>query len=279
VALTDPGRSAMDPESAGSITVRGADGALVPLGMVATTFLAERRASIAHEGGRRRQAVTANSARSDVAGLTARIRAAVAREVSLPSGVYLEYEGAAQGEAEARSQLLKNVAFAAVGIVALLILAFGGARPAMLILAGAPSALSGGVAAVALTGGVLSLGGLVGFVTLFGITARNAILLLAHVDHLVTREGCTFDLQTVVRAASERVAPILMTAAVTGLGMAPLAFGSGEAGREVQGPMAAVILGGLASSTVLSLLLLPPLIWAFSRGRDTAGARTVPDSS
>jgi Cu/Ag efflux pump CusA len=145
--------------------------------------------------------------------------------------------------------------------------------PAALILAGAPLALTGGAAAVAHTGGVLSLRGLVGFVTLFGITARNAILLLAHVDHLVANEGCDFSIATVVRATSERVAPILMTAFVTGLGMAPLAFGSGEAGREVQGPMAAVILGGLAISTVLSLILLPPLVVTWRHPRERPAAR------
>jgi Cu/Ag efflux pump CusA len=118
-----------------------------------------------------------------------------------------------------------------------------------------------------LTGGVLSLGALVGFVTLFGIAARNAILLVSHVDHLVEAEGAPWGLETVLRAARERVTPILMTALVTALGLLPLALGSGEAGREVEGPMAIVILGGLATSTVMSLLLLPALILAFRRPR------------
>jgi Cu/Ag efflux pump CusA len=99
--------------------------------------------------------------------------------------------------------------------------AFGGARAAALILAGTPFALVGGVIAIALTGGVLSLGALVGFVTLFGIAARNAILLVAHVDHLVDEEGLPFDRATVMRAAEERVTPILMTALVTALGPWP----------------------------------------------------------
>jgi Cu/Ag efflux pump CusA len=102
---------------------------------------------------------------------------------------------------------------------------------------------------------------------LFGIAARNAILLVSHADHLVSDEGAEWNAKTVLRAAAERVSPILMTALVTALGMAPLAFGSGEAGREVQGPMAQVILGGLATSTVLSLFLLPPLILAYRRPR------------
>ena len=138
-------------------------------------------------------------------------------------------------------------------------LAFG-LRPALLVLAGAPFALAGGVLAVAFESRVVSLGALVGFVALFGISARNAILLLSHVDHLVNREGAPWTLDTVLRATRERVTPILMTAFVTALGLAPLAFEAGQAGREVQGPMAMVILGGLVSSMILSLLFLPALI-------------------
>jgi Cu/Ag efflux pump CusA len=117
------------------------------------------------------------------------------------------------------------------------------------------------------TGGVLSLGALVGFVTLFGVSARNSILLVSHVDHLVDVEGQPWDLETILRATRERVTPILMTALVTALGLLPLALGTGEAGREVQGPMAIVILGGLATSTIMTLLLLPALVLAFRHGR------------
>jgi len=262
-----------DPEAAGRLLVRGAAGALVSLSDVAEISLTASRATITHDGGRRRQVVTANAAASDVAGLVTRIKAEIASNVVLPSGVYLEFSGVAEGQAAARRELLVNVSIAAIGIVVLLILAFGGGRPAILILSSAPSALAGGVAAVALTGGVVSLGALVGFVTLFGIAARNAILLVSHADHLVDHEGAEWGIDTVIRATSERVAPILMTALVTALGMAPLALGSGEAGREVQGPMAEVILGGLATSTVLSLLLLPPLLLAYRRAGAAASAR------
>lgn len=262
-----------DPEAAGRILVRGAAGALVSLSDVAEISLRASRATITHDGGRRRQVVTANAAASDVAGLVTRIKAEIASKVVLPPGVYLEYSGVAEGQTAARRELLVNVGIAAIGIVVLLILAFGGGRPAILILSSAPSALAGGVAAVALTGGVVSLGALVGFVTLFGIAARNAILLVSHADHLVDHEGAEWGIETVIRATSERVAPILMTALVTALGMAPLALGSGEAGREVQGPMAQVILGGLATSTVLSLLLLPPLLLAYRRAGAAAPAR------
>jgi Cu/Ag efflux pump CusA len=270
VAVILSNRFASDPEAAGQITVRGANGELVPLGVVAAVRLGDTRSAILHDGGRRRQIVTANSAVSDIAGLTRQIKNSVSENVSLPAGVYLEYSGAAEGQLAARRELFVNVAIAGIGIVAMLIMAFGGARPAVLILTNAPTALAGGVVAVLLSGGVMSLGALVGFVTLFGIAARNSILLVSHVDHLINNEGASWGVQTVLRAARERVVPILMTALVTGLGMVPLALGSGEAGREVQGPMAGVILGGLTSSTVLSLLLLPPLILAWRHRSGTA---------
>jgi CzcA family heavy metal efflux pump len=265
VALVLPARFREDPEMAGMLLVRGSGGALVPLSAVASISLDTSRASISHDGGRRRQVVTANTESADIAGFTAQVQRAVSSRASLSDGVYLEYGGVAEGQSAARRELLVNVSIAAIGIVAMLILAFGGPRPPILILSSTPSAMVGGVAAVVLAGGVVSLGGLVGFVTLFGITARNAILLVSHADHLVSHEGANWGMATVLRATSERVTPILMTALVTALGMLPVAMGSGEAGREVQGPMAQVILGGLITSTLLSLFLLPPLILAYRR--------------
>lgn len=110
-----------------------------------------------------------------------------------------------------------------------------------------------------ITGGNLSLGSLVGFVTLFGITLRNSIMLISHYEHLVKVEDMTWGLQTALRGASERLAPILMTVLVTGLGLLPLAIGRGDPGREIEDPMALAILGGLVTSTALNLLVLPTL--------------------
>lgn len=267
VAVVLPPELRQDPESVAAMLVRASDGSSVRLGDIATLSLGEGRASIARAGGQRRQVVTINPTRSDVAGFERDARAAIAAKVKLPPGVSLSFTGVAAGQAAATRQIALNVAVAAIAIVGLLILAFGGARAAALILAGTPFALVGGVIAIALTGGVLSLGALVGFVTLFGIAARNAILLVAHVDHLVEEEGQPFDRATVMRAAEERVTPILMTALVTALGLFPLAIEAGQAGREVQGPMAAVILGGLVTSTVMSLMLLPALILRYRHAR------------
>jgi Cu/Ag efflux pump CusA len=111
----------------------------------------------------------------------------------------------------------------------------------------------------------MSLGTLVGFVTLFGITMRNSIMMISHFEHLVNVEKLPWNIETALRGATERLIPILMTALVTALGLLPLALGSGEAGREIEGPMAIVILGGLVTSTALNLLVLPTLALRYGR--------------
>jgi CzcA family heavy metal efflux pump len=265
IAVTTPPDLRQDPEAVGQLTLRGAGGGTTTVDQVAHVYLADARASIRHEGGLRRQTVTANPDPKDVQTVTAAVRKAIAARVKLPAGVYLAYAGTAEGAAAARNELAFNVSIAAAGVVALLLLAFGSGRAAGLILGSAPFALVGGVIAVALTGASLSLGSLVGFVTLFGIAARNAILLVSHAEHLVAAEGQAWSLDTVIRATRERVTPILMTALVTALGLLPLALQTGQAGREIQGPMAIVILGGLVTSTLMSLFLLPSLVWRFGR--------------
>ena len=258
-----PESERLDPEAIGSLLIRATSGVTVPLRNLATITPTEGRTSIMHEGARRRQVVTVNPTVADVAGFVGSARAAIKQQVQLPRDVYLQFAGVAAGEARARHEVLLHSAIAAVGIVLLLLIAFQDPRTVTLILATTPFALVGGVLAVALTGATLSIGSLVGFVTLFGIVARNAILLVAHLEHLVAVEGAEWSLATVLRGARERLVPILMTALVTALGLLPLAIGSGETGREVQGPMAIVILGGLFTSTVMNLLVLPTLLWRF----------------
>jgi Cu/Ag efflux pump CusA len=177
----------------------------------------------------------------------------------LPEGTYAELAGTAAAQRAAERELLLHSLLAAAVILILLWLAFAETGRLLLVLANLPFSLVGGVVAVALSGGTLSLGSLVGFVTLFGIATRNAVMLISHYDHLVTVEGAAWGPETALRGASERLGPILMTATVTGLALLPLALGSGDPGREIEGPMAIVILGGLATSTLLSLFVLPTL--------------------
>ena len=128
-----------------------------------------------------------------------------------------------------------------------------------LVLANLPFSLIGSVFAIAITGVGITLGTVVGLVTVFGVSARNSILQLAHYEHLVEIEGASWSPELVLRGANERLIPILMTAAVTALGLAPLALGMHRPGQEIEGPMAVAVLGGLLSSTVLNLLVLPAL--------------------
>jgi Cu/Ag efflux pump CusA len=135
----------------------------------------------------------------------------------------------------------------------------------LLVLINLPFSLVGGVIAVLLTGGVLSIGSLVGFVTLFGITLRNAIMLVSHYQYLVAEEGAKWNAETAIRGAQERLPSILITALVTALAMLPIAMNSDSPGREIMGPMASIIIGGLISSTVLNLLILPSVMLRYGR--------------
>ena len=251
--------AAADPDSVGALLLRGRDGAVTPLSSVARISTPLARSLIDHQDGLRRQIVVAAPKGSDQAGYAQAARAAVAAKVQLPPGVFLRYGGAAEAQTDARNELLLHSAAALVLIVLLLALAFGHARHVLLVLLSLPSTLIGGVAAVAVTGGTLTLGAMVGFVALFGMAARNTILLVSHYDHLVHVEAQQWNLQTASRGAEERLTPVLLTALLTGLALLPVALQLHQPGHEIEGPMAVVILGGLVSSTLVSLLLIPPL--------------------
>jgi len=192
-------------------------------------------------------------------------RATIARAVKLPPGVFIEFTGAAEAERQTRNELLLYSALGLALILMILVAAFHWRRNAWLVLANLPFSLIGSVAAIAATGIGLSLGTVVGLVTVFGVSARNSILQLAHYEHLVETEGSDWTPKTVIRGANERLIPILMTAAVTALGLAPLAIGLHQPGQEIEGPMAVTVLGGLMSSTLLNLLVLPALAQRYSK--------------
>ena len=254
------------PETIGDLLVGNSMGTRLPLKELAEVFIGDGRYAILHDGARRRQTVTCNPAGRDVASFVAEAQAKVAAQVKLPAGVYVEFSGAAEEQDQAQRELLVHSLFTAAGIVLLLTLVFRQPSHLFLVLANVPFALVGGVLAIFVAGrlgggaaATLSLGTLVGFVTLFGITMRNSIMMISHFEHLVNLEGMTWGPEAALRGATERLVPILMTALVTGLGLLPLALGTGAAGREIEGPMAIVILGGLVTSTLLNLLVLPTL--------------------
>ncbi|MEO8139975.1 MAG: efflux RND transporter permease subunit, partial [Gemmatimonadota bacterium] len=241
------------PEDLRRLPLRTPDGRLITLGEVADVQRSSGRYMISHQGGRRVQTVTANTAGRSIADFADELRDRLRAPGLLPTSVYSELAGTAEAQRSAQRELLLHSLLVGAIIVLLLWVAFGEAGRLMLVLANLPFALVGGVVAVWLGGGTLSLGSLVGFVTLFGIATRNAVMLISHYDYLVRVEGRGWGTDTALQGASERLGPILMTALVTGLALLPLALGSGDPGREIEGPMAIVILGGLATSTLLSL--------------------------
>lgn len=257
--LTDDQRNR--PELLPSLMIAGPFGP-VPLSQVARIAPSSVRYAVSHDGGQRYVSITFNVAGRGLQATVDDVRARVAA-LKLPPGVYAEFGGAAEEQRASTNQLLLYSAFALVLIAMILFISFGWRGNTWLVLINLPFSLIGSVAAIAAMGEGLSVGAMVGLVTVFGISARNAILLLAHYEHLVEAEGAVWNAQTVLRGAHERLVPILMTAAVTALGLLPLAIGLHQPGQEIEGPMAVTVLGGLLSSTLLNLVVLPALAERF----------------
>ncbi|WP_374546743.1 efflux RND transporter permease subunit [Rhodoblastus sp.] len=261
----------LDPASRNSVAkiselpLRTPGGAFVSLGQVADVTQTTGRSQVDHLGARRIVTVLADVSNGDVSSFVAKAKKAVAAKVTLPKGVYVEFSGSAEADAQARRDLAIYASMAFVGIVLILSIITKSWRNLVLILANAPFALVGGIVAAYVSGAVLSIGSMVGFVALFGISLRNSIMMISHFEHLVMVERLPWGLETAIKGAGDRLTPIVMTSLVTALGLAPLAMGMAEPGREVQGPMAVVILGGLFSSFLLNLLVLPTLTLRFGR--------------
>ena len=169
---------------------------------------------------------------------------------------------------QSRAGLIGVGGLCILGMLVLLYVEFQSVRLTLLIAVSLPFALVGGVAGVMATGGTMSLGSLVGFVTVLGIAARNGIMLISHYRHLEAHEGMTFGPGLVLQGAQERLAPILMTASCASLALLPIVLAANAPGHEIEAPMAAVILGGLVTSTLLTLILLPSLYLAYGKFRN-----------
>jgi Cu/Ag efflux pump CusA len=265
VAVTLSPELKQQPDAIGKLLLRSEDGGLIKLAQLAEIRHTEGRYNILHQGAQRKQTVTANVVNRDLDEFMRELKQRVFKEVAFSADSYPEFTGAAVEQAQARLDLILHSLLAGAGVLIFIYLAIGSMRHTLLTLANLPFALMGGVAAVLLTGGTLSVGSVVGFVTLFGITVRNSIMLLSHYRYLVEVEGKAWNSLTAIQGAQERLPSILMTALVTALAMFPIAFNSDNPGREIMGPMAAIIIGGLASSTVLNLLLLPTLLLRYGK--------------
>jgi Cu/Ag efflux pump CusA len=240
---------------------------------VADVVVAPVPNEIKRENASRRLDVTCNVQDRDLGSVAQEIEAKV-RLIPFDREYHPEFLGEYAARQESTRKLWGLSAIAFVGIVLLLYVDFQAWRPTLIVVASIPFALVGGVIAILMSGGVLSLGALVGFVTVLGVAARNGIIMVSHFRHLELEEHEPFGAALVARGAEERLAPILMTALATGLALVPLVIGGNKPGHEIEHPLAVVIVGGLATSTLLNLFLLPPL---YARFGQPATART--DSS
>jgi len=220
---------------------------------------------ISRENAQRKIVVMCNVAERALGDVVADIQRAVAERVELPRGYYVQYGGQFESAEETNRRLRILGVMVVLGIGFLLHVVFGSLRDALLIMVNLPLALIGGVVGVYLSGSVLSVASLIGFISVFGIAARNGIMLVSHIRHLQRFEGVGDFREAVRRGAMERLAPILMTALAAGLALIPLALGGEQAGREILTPMAIVILCGLLSSTFLNMVVVPALYLRYGK--------------
>jgi Cu/Ag efflux pump CusA len=247
------------------------DGGHVTLSEVASVTLQPSPNAIEREDGTRHLDVLADVEGRDLGSVGADVAAALA-ERDFPLGYHADLLGEYQEQQAAQTRLLATAGIAVVLIMLLLQASLGSWRLASLVMFTLPMALIGGVLAAFATGGIISIGSLVGFFTVFGIAARNGILLINHAQHLMREEGETWSRDMVIRAARERLSPILMTSLATGLALVPLVVFGERPGQEIEHPLAVVILGGLFTSTLLSLFVIPALYLRFGNPRTEQGA-------
>jgi CzcA family heavy metal efflux pump len=253
------------------LMIEAPTGAPVRLRDIADVRIVSAPNEVKRENGQRRIDVTLNVAGADLGSVARAVEAGVS-EMPFASGYFPTVLGEYAALKESRQRLWTTGLLCLIGILLLVWSVFRSLRITALVGTSLPFALVGGVIAVAMTGGVLSLGSLVGFVTVIGIAARNGIMLLSHYDHLQRVEAEAFGPALVLRGAGERLVPILMTALCAGLALLPLVVAGDAPGHEIEHPMAIVILGGLVSSTLLNLFLMPALYLRF-------GNAVVPDAA
>lgn len=237
-------------------------GGTVPLTELADVRVERGPNTVSREDVQRKIVVQGNVQGRDVGSVVDDIRARMEAQATLPEGYYVEYGGQFEsGQAAARAITLLSLV-SVLAIFLILFQEFRSARLALLVMVNLPLALIGGVLATLAMGGVLNVATMVGFITLFGIAVRNGILLVSHYQHLLHEEGLGLR-NAVVQGSLERLNPILMTALTAALALIPLAMGGGEPGKEIQAPLAVVVLGGLITSTFLNMVVVPALFFRF----------------
>jgi heavy metal efflux system protein len=262
------------PEAVGQTLIRTPSGGTVTLSQVASVRPVEAPEVINHEGGLRYVVVQSNVRGRDLGGFAAAVRDEVREKVPLPSGYYVTYGGQFENQARAMRRLGIIVPLVLLLIAGLLYASFGTVRHALLVMLNVPFALVGGIAALWLRGLHLNLSASVGFIALFGVAVLNGVVLLTYINQL--REAGASLRDAVREGARVRFRPVLMTALVASVGFIPMAI-STSAGAEVQRPLATVVIGGLLSSTILTLLVLPT-VYAWMEERRITRRSTKPAS-
>lgn len=267
VRVGDPATASTPPTPGmvDDVVVDTPGGAKVPLKSLARISAEFGPNMISRENAQRKIVVMCNVADRALGSVIADIQKAIAGQVKLPQGYYVEYGGQFESAEETRRRLSVLGVLVVLGIGFLLHIVFQSLRDSLLIMVNLPLALIGGVAGVYASGGILSVASVIGFISVFGIAARNGIMMVSHIRHLQRYEGVTDFTEAVRRGATERLAPILMTALAAGLALVPLAISGEQPGREILTPMAIVILCGLLSSTFLNMLVVPALFLRFGR--------------
>jgi CzcA family heavy metal efflux pump len=278
VVVVLPMQKRQQPDDVRNLPIQTPSGVMLRLQDVANIQQVSGRYMILHAGAQRLQTVTCNVSGRDLVSFFAELKQRVHDEVEFSADIYPEFTGAAVAQAQSREDLIVHSTLASVAVLLLLYVALQSLRNMSLVLLNLPFSLVGGVIAVLFTNGVLSIGSLVGFITLFGITLRNSIMLVSHFHYLVVEEGKPWNAETAIRGAQERLPSILITALVTALAMLPIAMNSDSPGREVMGPMASIIIGGLISSTILNLLVLPSVMLRYGRFKKSKHTEQLFDS-
>jgi cobalt-zinc-cadmium resistance protein CzcA len=243
-----------DPDRIAALPVRIASGAVVPLAQLARIDVGPGPSQVSRDRLQRRLTVQLNVRGRDIGTFVDEAKAKLDREVKLPTGYFSVWAGEYERLQAATRQLAIVVPIALAVILVLLIATFGNARAALLIFANVPMSISGGIVALYLRDLPLSISAGIGFIALFGVAVLNGLVLVSSIERLV-RSGLTID-DAVTGGASGRIRPVLTTAMVASLGFLPMALSTG-AGAEVQQPLATVVIGGLITSTLLTLLVLP----------------------
>jgi len=263
VRLADQYRS--DPTRIGRILVPGPNGLQVPLSELASIRAVDGPVQISRENEKRRITVTANVRGSDLGSFVQEAQKKIQSQVHLPPGYALEYAGDYESLKSGRARLLTVIPIALAAILALLLIVFGRMRQALMIFTGIPLAVSGGILALSLRHMPLSMTAAVGFIALGGIALLNGIVLLTFINHL-REQGKSVE-EATLEGAKERLRPVLMTGTVAAIGFIPMAVSRGM-GAEVQQPLATVVIGGLITSTLLTLFVLPTLYAWFEKDDD-----------